>query len=173
MVVVYTFEVELCTDSVQLSAVGQDLRRSSECPRQNLTFGTVEVQGGGASGILVRTPALVLVSPDRLDQVEAEDVVDDVEGVAVHGPSIPFLLGTLHRVENFFSDVRSDLRQEVGERRGIVVLEGDREARPEHDPRRVRQRTFLHLDAVLAGGVCVDDRELLDVIHGPSIPFPL
>lgn len=103
-----------------------------------------------------------------------EGGVREVErGVVLHGLSIPFLLRTLHRVENFFSDVRSDLRQEVGERRGIVVLEGDREARPEHDPRRVRQRTFLHLDAVLAGGVCVDDRELLDVIHGPSIPFPL
>ena len=38
------------------------------------------------------------------------------------------------------------MHEELSERRGILILEGDREAWPEHDPRRVRQRALLHLD---------------------------
>ena len=72
--------------SVLFPAVRQHLRCMSECSRQDLAFRGVEVEGGGAAAI---TPtALVLVSPDRLDQVEVEDVVDDVEGIAFHGSTL-------------------------------------------------------------------------------------
>jgi len=107
------------------------------------------------------------IESEGLDGVVEDGHVLD----AVHDPIYTFSKWNFAPGGELFSDVRRSLHEKLSERRDVLVLEGDREAWPEHDPRRVRQRALFHLDAVLAGVVCVDDRELLDVVHGPSIHF--